>query len=195
MRDDRQANEEVREFRLEGMTLLVTVCVLLVALFGAFYLGRRVERWNRPALAVGSQTSEDPLAHVAQTESPADVDSSSDYFDKVEGDQKEAEPSREARRDRPQPPAADEPAPETPRSSDGAFFVQVWAGRDRQAAELLVDKLQRDGYPVRLFSDRVENDSLFKVRVGGFDDESQARKVSEELEGKGYRGAWVTAVR
>ena len=198
MRDERGAADDVREFRLEGLTLVVTVGVLLAALLGAFYLGRRVERWSGPEPSGEARgAADDPLANVAPTEPPADVDRSAGFFDTVEGEQKQAEPSREARRKRDEPSATEPPSRDSPRArgSDGPFFVQVWAGRDREAAELLVDKLQREGYPVRLFSDRVESDSLYKVRVGGFATEPEARSMSEELAGKGYRGAWVTAVR
>ena len=66
-------------------------------------------------------------------------------------------------------------------------------GRIVEAAELLVDKLQKDGYAVKIVSDRVEGDTLFKVRVGGYETEAEARRMSGELEGKGYRGAWVTS--
>jgi cell division protein FtsN len=184
---------EVREFRLEGATLVVVVVVLVVALGGAFYLGRLVERGSRPAGALAGGAVEDPLANVTQSEEPADVDETSDFFDQNEGGQ--AEPEREVRRGlgKREPEAETEGAARPAASGD--YFVQVWAGRDRQAAEVMVEKLQNEGYSVRLFSDRVENDTLFKVRVGGFDSEDQARNMATELEQKGYRGAWVTTAR
>ena len=191
---------EVKEFRLEGTTLVVAVALLLVVLGGIFYLGRRVERSGAPP-PTSAERADDPLAHVASKSAPpADVDRSSGVFDRVEEERK-PEPSRETakRPSEPTPasssPPAGAPQESTPARSDGDWFVQVWAGRDRQAAELLVDKLQGEGYPVRLFTDRVEGDSLYKVRVGGYGADSEARRVSEELEGKGYRGAWVTSVR
>lgn len=204
MRDERGDNEEIREFRLEGLTLVVAVAVLVVLLAGAFYLGKWVERQNRPALALGGEGAEDPLANVARSEAPADVDATSDFFDTVEeGGQKQLEPGREARRGLGQPAAEGEGAGARSREFEdvenaddgGPFYVQVWAGRDRQAAELLVDKLQKDGFEVRIFSDRVEGDTLFKVRVGGYPSEADARQMSGQLEQKGYRGAWVTKVR
>jgi cell division septation protein DedD len=155
MTSDHEPRDEVKEFRLEGTTLVVAVALLLAVLAGIFYLGRRVERSGAPAPA-GAAKAEDPLAESGSAPAPAS-----------------------------QKPAA---------ASDGPWFVQVWAGRDREAAELLVDKLQGQGYPVRLFTDRVEGDSLYKVRVGGYSGDAEARRVSGELEGKGYRGAWVTSV-
>jgi cell division septation protein DedD len=192
MTTEHEETGEVREFRLEGATLVVVVVVLLVALAGSFYVGRLVERKSRPAGGATSGIGEDPLANVTQTDAPADVDESADYFDSGEG--AKAEPQREARGGLGKP--ADEVSAETPApaATPGSFFVQVWAGRDRQAAEVMVDKLQKEGYSVRLFSDRVESDTLYKVRVGGFESEDQARDMATELEQKGYRGAWVTKV-
>jgi cell division protein FtsN len=195
MTSEQEETGEVREFRLEGATLVVVVVVLVVALAGAFYLGRLVERKSRPAGAFATATGEDPLANVAQTEDPADVDQSSDFFDKGDGTQAELEPDREVRRGLGQPGDGESPVASAPAITPGSHFVQVWAGRDRQAAEVMVGKLQKEGYSVRLFSDRVEGDTLYKVRVGGFESEDQARNMATELEQKGYRGAWVTSVR
>ena len=194
MTSEQEDAGEVREFRLEGATLVVVAVVLVVALAGAFYVGRLVERKSQPTTgAFVGGSSEDPLANVAQTDSPADVDEASGFFDSSEGGQ--AEPEREVRRGLGQADEGDSPAAATPTATPGSHFVQVWAGRDRQAAEVMVEKLQKEGYSVRLFSDRVENDTLYKVRVGGFETEDQARNMATELEQKGYRGAWVTTVR
>jgi cell division septation protein DedD len=193
MTSEQEETGEIREFRLEGATLVVVVVVLVVALAGAFYVGRLVERKSRPVGTFADGSLEDPLANVAQSEEPADVDETAGFFDEGEGG--EAEPEREARRTLGQPEGGESPAAATPAATPGSHFVQVWAGRDRQAAEVMIEKLQKEGYSVRLFSDRVESDTLYKVRVGGFESEDQARNMATELEQKGYRGAWVTTVR
>jgi cell division septation protein DedD len=197
MRDDRGDSEDVREFRIEGLTLVVALAVLVVLLGGAFWVGRLVERRNHPELTAGQGLPEDPLANVAQTDSPADVDATADFFDTAEGEDKELEPGREVRRglgQTAQQPEQSTSEPGAAAGGSGSFFVQIWAGRDRQAAELLVEKLRTEGYAVKIFSDRVEGDTLFKVRVGGFETEAEARRKSGELEQRGYRGAWVTTV-
>lgn len=193
MTSEQEETGEVREFRLEGTTLVVVVVVLVVALAGAFYVGRLVERKSRPAGTFAAGMAEDPLANVAQSQEPADVDQSTDFFDAGEGGQ--AEPEREVRRGLGRTEGDESSAAPAPAATPGSHFVQVWAGRDRQAAGVMVEKLQKEGYSVRLFSDRVENDTLYKVRVGGFESEDQARNMATELEQKGYRGAWVTTVR
>jgi cell division septation protein DedD len=187
MRDDRGDSEDVREFRIEGLTLVVALAVLVVLLGGAFWVGRLVERRNHPELTAGQGLPEDPLANVAQTDSPADVDATADFFDTAEGEDKELEQTA-------QQPEQSTSEPGAAAGGSGSFFVQIWAGRDRQAAELLVEKLRTEGYAVKIFSDRVEGDTLFKVRVGGFETEAEARRKSGELEQRGYRGAWVTTV-
>lgn len=188
MQSERERGEEVREFRLEGGTLVAVVVVLGVLLAGAFFLGGWFERRRQPDLSAAVAGGEDPLANVARAEDPIDVAEELDHFDTVEGEEKELEPSREVAR-----PQARQAEPPPAADDGGDFYVQVWAGRDRRAAEVLIDKLQGDGYSVRLVSDRSSGEILFKVRVGGFATEERARSTASELEGKGYRGAWVTS--
>lgn len=212
---ERRGGDGVREFRLEGLGLLLVAGVLIVLLGGAFYLGRWYERQVGPAAVPGTGGSllSDPLANI---EAPADVDRSADYFDDVQGGQKEAEPQREVPRDRPEtsPAAAEEQsaappaeqqaapapaeeraaAPPAPAQREGSFFVQVFAGRDRQSAETLVRELTGKAYSVRLFSEREGRGALYKVRVGGYATREEASAVADALQQAGYSGAWVTTV-
>jgi hypothetical protein len=110
MTSEQEDAGEIREFRLEGATLVVVAVVLVVALAGAFYVGRLVERKSQPAGTFATGSAEDPLANVAQTEDPADVDESSDFFDAGEAAQGELEPEREVRRGLGQPEEGDSPA-------------------------------------------------------------------------------------
>jgi cell division septation protein DedD len=199
MANDRKAGDAVREFRLEGVALLLVGGLLLVLLGGAFYVGRWYERQvNPPAgdgLALGAD--EDPLGNVAQIEPAADVDQAADFFDEAEGGQKELEPAREVARPSAEsvpaepPPATAAPAPA---KSGGPFYVQVFAGRDRGAAEGLVGELQKKGFSVRLFSEREGRGALYKVRVGGYASREEAGEAAKQLQGQGYAGAWVTEV-
>ena len=181
----RSDEDPVRELRLEGGTLLGAAVLLLILLGAAFYVGRWYERGSGTTEGPAAVREEDPLAHV---EEPIDVGAELDHFDAVEGEGKQLEPRREARRTA----ATPGPVATADDAAAGRYWVQVWAGRDRQAAELLVDKLKREGYGVRLISDRATTDTLFKVRVGGYGTETAAREAAAGLEGKGYRGAWIT---
>lgn len=205
---EKQGGNGVREFRLEGLGLLLVAGVLIVLLGSAFYVGRWYERQVGP-VAVGGPAGAavaDPLANV---EPPADVDGSADYFDDLQGAEKEAEPQREIPRETPQPappPAAEEEAASPPpagaqpdtepveASSSGSFYVQVFAGRDRESAEALVRELTGKGHPVRLFSEREGRGALYKVRVGGYATREEAGGMADRLRQDGYSGAWVTSV-
>lgn len=199
---EKQGGNGVRELRLEGLGLLLVAGVLIVLLGGAFYVGRWYERQVGPgaAGAPGGVSLTDPLANV---EPPADVDRSADFFDEVQGAEKEAEPQREIPRETPEPapPQAQEqeaaPPPaqaEAQAAEGGAYYVQVFAGRDRQSAEALVRELTGKGHPVKLFSEREGRGALYKVRVGGYATREQADGAKDKLIDDGYSGAWVTAV-
>lgn len=72
--------------------------------------------------------------------------------------------------------------------------MQVFAGRDRQAAERLVGTLRAAGWPVRLQSVPEGSGSLVKVRVGGYPTRAAAEEAAGRLRGQGQTGAWVTDV-
>jgi cell division septation protein DedD len=97
-----------------------------------------------------------------------------------------AEPQRQVS----QPAAAPQAAP--PATSEGPWNVQVFAGRDRQAAERIVDTLRAQGWPVRLQSLPEGAGSLLKVRVGGYATRAAADEAAGKLRGQGQTGAWVT---
>jgi cell division septation protein DedD len=188
----------VREFRLEGPGLLLGGGMLVAALAGAFFLGRWVER--RAVQPPPADAGTDPLARVVTGEPPFEVEPGMDYFDGARGAPQEFEPSREV--GRPVEPAAEttpavapEPMPATgPAPSDGPFFVQVFAGRDRRTVERLVAELRRGGYPVMLDSEAEGGGggALFRIRVGGYPGEADALHAARNLKAEGFRDAFVT---
>lgn len=186
---DPQPPDAPRELRLEGFRLLAGVVglggVLLAAIAAAFLLGRWVERRSHPVSPAGDELSQvRPAPYL-------DAEEGLTHFDRVGGPDQPREPAREI----PDagaataPPAA--PAGELP-GEEGAFYVQVFAGRDRSSAEELVGRLQRGGYRVRVVSEREGQDSLYKVRVGGYPSSERAREVMAELHRGGFPGAWVS---
>ena len=184
--DDDGIREPARELRLEGGLLAVAGGVLLALLFGAFQFGRVVERWSAPARAASS--SADPMGNVERdaTESTEKLT----FFDTLSGGGKEAEPSRETQTAKPAA-ATVTPTPVAP----GSWFVQVFVGRDRQAAEDVVRSLREKQYPVRI--DAVAegaSGSLFKVRVGGFPTKEAADQGAIRLHADGHAGTWVVRV-
>ncbi len=180
-----------REVRLEGFRLLAGVLalggVLLAAIAAAFLLGRWVERRSHPGSSAAEGLSDvRPAPYL-------DAEEGLTHFDRVGGPEQPREPAREipqpgagAAEDRLAPPAGEPPGEE------GAFYVQVFAGRDRSSAEEIVGRLQRGGYRVRVVSEREGQDSLYKVRVGGYPSNERAREVMAELQRGGFPGAWVS---
>ena len=193
MDHERSGIDDVREFRFEGVGLVVIGGVLIAALLGAFYLGRWYERQTAPIqhLAAGQ---EDPLEHVVASSEPADVDASATVFDTLDRGGNAAEPQRQTT------PAGGAAPRGTPReravtpaaASAGDYWVQVFAGRDRRSAEGQYDALKSAGYAVRLFAEKEGEGSLFKVRVGGFPGRDEAGAAAQELQQRGFAGAWVT---
>ncbi len=171
---------EPRELRLEGGTLWFGVALLLGALVGAFFLGR----WT-----AGGGEAPAPRPAAAPSEEavrpPADVDATAGGFD-VSG---VPEPGRQVTKPvTPSPTSAPAPAAAT----GGPWKVQVFAGRDRQAAERLVGTLKAAGWPVQLQALPEGAGSLLKVRVGGYPDRTAAEAAATKLRAQGQSGAWVT---
>jgi cell division septation protein DedD len=194
MASNRRDPDRVRELRLEGIGLYLVGLVIVVVLGAAFYGGRLYERSTRPA-GDAAYDVENPLENVVRGEEPADVDADANYFDRVDGGEKQAEPQREAAGPAAEPPPTAE-RPEQPpmAATGGSFYVQVFAGRDRSLAGTVLDKLQTAGYAARL--DRVPEGqgALYKVRVGGYGERAEADAAAERLKNGGFPGAWVTVV-
>jgi cell division septation protein DedD len=158
--------------------------VIAALVVGAFFVGR----WSAPAPAAGSNGA-GPLDHVE--EQAVDATDKLTFFDTLSGQAGKAEPGREARPGTPPSgPASPGPRPATP----GAWFVQVFAGRDPEAAQLVVRSLGAKGWPVKVESQREGNGALYRVRVGGFTTREAADEAVQRLRGEGQSGAWVTKV-
>ena len=182
MHPDATPRDEPSEVRLEGWVLAITGGVFVALLVGAFQLGRVIERWGTPVQAASAAS--DPLSN--DEEEILDSTEKLTFFDTLSGSGKEAEPAREAKAK----PAV--PAPAEVSVSPGPWFVQVFVGRDRQAAEEVVRSLKSQRYPVRI--DGVSEGAsgkLFKVRVGGFPTKEAAESVADRLHDDGHTGTWV----
>ncbi len=182
--DEVPASEGGREIRLEGPTLWLVLGLLGAALVLAFLAGR----WTSPAPAPEGELGGSP-GERATLGPPTDVpvEETLSFFDRSEGGGQVAEPRREASA---RVPTAAVPA--APASPAGEWFVQVFAGRDRQAAELVARQLRGRNHPVRLDAEREGSGSLFKVRVGAYGSREEAERAAEVLRKEGSSGAWVT---
>lgn len=191
MEPDGGGQRPAREVRVEGIGLAVLAGAIALVLGGVFYLGYSLGRGSTGSAQGGVAAGEaEPVENVTPAATTPET-----VFDKVP-DKGAAEPSRQAV-PASSPPAGQAPAAAVPKSasSSGDWFVQVFAGRDRRAAESIVTSLTAQGYPVQLDSKREGRESLYKVRVGGYRDESGARAAADRLRKDGQSGAWVTKVR
>jgi len=188
----------MHEFRLEGIGLLLGGGLLLAMMVCAFFLGRWVERGAQPASAL-PLSGAGPVSQVLTPEPAADVDRGVTHFDDFEGAEKQAEPDREIARPTAAIPAtqpvasrpsaaASSPAAE---ADEGRYYVQVSALRDQAAAAEVLDMLRAQGHAVHLFSEREGHGMLYKVRVGGYATDQEARAMAAQLRKAGYAGAWV----
>jgi cell division protein FtsN len=174
-----------RELRLEGPVLFAAMGVLLGLLVLSFWAGRWFERQVAPTPEAAARESG---GREAKDEPTADDVT---FFDTLGGGGKAAEPQREVRpKGEPAPPSLSPPPPATRRG--GPYFVQVFAGRDRQAAEEIVRSLSGRGYAVSVEGEREGGGALFKVRVGGYPERAEAQTVADRLKREGQPGAWVT---
>lgn len=80
-----------------------------------------------------------------------------------------------------------------PKDIYGAFYVQVGAFKVKNNADILVDRLEKNGFSnhrmLRIVTDSAQ---VFKVQIGMFKSLSKARKALGSL-GKGFPGAFVMA--
>jgi len=184
--DEAPVPEGGREIRLEGPILWVALALLGGALVLAFLAGR----WTAPAAAVDGGIP-GVAGRAAADAAPAEVpvEETLSFFDRAEGEGQVAEPRREASA---RAPSGGSGGASPPPSPAGEWFVQVFAGRDRQAAELVARQLRGRGHPVRLDAEREGSGSLYKVRVGAYGSREEADRAAEVLRKEGSSGAWVT---
>lgn len=185
MEADPQRLDDGREIRLEGPGLLAFAGLLVILLAGAFLFGR----WSAPS---GGETASatDRAADPAPLDRAAAPSEKVSVFDSGGASGKTAEPQRQVT-----PPISKAAGAPAPSSTPGPWVVQVFAGRDREAAETLVRGLTDRGYPVRIESTHEGNDLLFKVRVGGYPTQADANAAAERLRREGEAGAWVTRAK
>ncbi len=89
----------------------------------------------------------------------------------------------------PAEPAAEPPAPSTP----GGPVIQVFSTADAAQARRLVQRLGAGGYPVYLLEESLQGQKMFRVRVGPYREESEARQVAEELRRQFRLDTWITS--
>jgi cell division protein FtsN len=183
--------DRAREMKLEGWTLILTGGILIALLVGSFYLGRWVERGTAPAGSTEASRATQDGGAAGLEEASEEVS----FFDTLSGSEKAVEPRRESA---PPSAAAGTDARESrqpPAGSAGPWYVQVFAGRDKETADVLIRSLSQKGHSVRLDTRREGSGALYRVQVGGFATREAADSAADRLRREGQAGAWVTRVR
>ena len=100
---------------------------------------------------------------------------------------------------KPSPPPAPErvAAAETPPAPPAAVatgpVVQVFSTADAGQARRLVQRLGAGGYPVFLHRESLQGQMMYRVRVGPYREETEARKIADELRREYRLDTWITS--
>jgi len=89
-------------------------------------------------------------------------------------------------------PAPSKPAPPTAAAAD-QFVVQVFSTDDEPQARKVLSRLTKAGYRAFLSPVEVRNRTMYRVRLGPFDQRSVAEKKGGEVNRKFKYDTWITA--
>lgn len=88
------------------------------------------------------------------------------------------------------PPTA--PAVEPAAPSREGLVIQVFSSPDREQAQQLVERLQQGGHPAFVSPEEVGGRTMFRVRIGPFEERRSAERVAEDVR-RAYRlDTWIT---
>lgn len=91
----------------------------------------------------------------------------------------------------PQQARVEEPPAAPPASREG-LVIQVFSSADRGQAQQLVDRLKQGGHPAFLSPEEVGGRTMFRVRIGPYDERQSAERVAENVR-RSYRlDTWIT---
>lgn len=193
-----RGDEVTRELQLETKHLAFLIVLVLGLCVASFMLGRWVERQNPPPVAAASRAAEEN----GTVEDEGDVASDLTFFDTLKNDRaaplQPAAPSEKTARPttpRPQPSrAAVESSPVTPprtpdprRSVNEGVMIQVFASKDKAAADAIRKRLRGKGYTALLVSDA----GSWKVRVGPYADREEAERSAAILRAQENLKTWI----
>ena len=90
---------------------------------------------------------------------------------------------------------AEEPALDMPGAPQGdGYIVQVSSATDESYAFFLVDLWRERGYEPYVTTITYNDETYFRVRIGLFDDHSEAKKLVAEIDDKYSANAWIDQV-
>jgi cell division septation protein DedD len=198
MADARNVDGPQQEFQLETRHLVLLIALVLVLCVASFMLGRWVERQSLgPAIAGSAAGGKSGDAEVADM---GDVSKDLTFFDTLEGNKPAPlEPPTSSRRSttpvKPRTAAtartgadtASPPSVNPRRSVNEGVMIQVFASKDRAAADAIRRRLRSKGYTALLVPDR----GTYKVRVGPYADREEATRAADILREQEKLTTWI----
>jgi cell division septation protein DedD len=189
-----RTEETAREFQLETRHLAFLIALVVALCLASFMLGRWVERQNRGP-AVADLAKPEGGGQVADA---GDVAKDLTFFDSLKTDRPAPlETARETapatRPPRPEMPVRAATAPPAPHPSDPrrsvneGVMIQVFASRDKAAAESIRKRLRTRGYTALL----VPDGGSWKVRVGPYADREEAERSAAVLRQQENLKTWI----
>jgi cell division septation protein DedD len=192
-----RAEETTREFQLETRHLAFLIVLVVALCLASFMLGRWVERQNRGP-SVSELTKPEAGAEVADA---GDVAKDLTFFDSLKTDRpaplETVRETASTRPSRPEMPVRSVPAPvpqppaarpsDAKRSVNEGVMIQVFASKDRGAAESIRKRLRSRGYTALL----VPDGGSWKVRVGPYADREEAERSAAILRQQENLKTWI----
>lgn len=200
------------EISLTHRQVMWVFVVLLACVAAAFFAGLWLGREPGSEAPLVVRTEEEPTAETPgddlerlrffsddeesgepAVESPSSETTLAEDLGAVE----ESEPAAPAkaeepeRAEEPRRARVEEPAAAAPASREG-LVIQVFSSADRDQAQQLVDRLKKGGHPAFLSPEEVGGRTMFRVRIGPYDERQSAERVAENVR-RSYRlDTWIT---
>lgn len=198
------------EISLTNRQVLAAFLILLACIVGAFlsgvWVGREAMAGEGPLLTVdaGQPESGDAFQFFgeegdAAASSGAPIEPVASSTPPVTVRRPEKEPEKEpvkqraARAEKPTPeesPVESEPAPEL---SPDDLIIQVFSSADQSQARTVLSRLKNGGFQAFLSPVAVDGRTMFRVRVGPFDERAEAEKIAARVKREQRLDTWITS--
>ena len=76
--------------------------------------------------------------------------------------------------------------------ADGPSVIQVFSSKDQIQADRLVNKLVNGGFPAFAISEDLEGSTVYRVRIGPYDDRRRAEQVAVLVRKSFKVDTWIT---
>jgi len=175
-----------QEFQLETRHFVLLVLIVVVLCAASFELGRWVERQSLgPAIPLASVAGTAGGGSDANVEDVGDVSKDLTFFDTLAGGAPTPLQAPVRQSPRSSPGAA--PPGSTRRSVNEGVMIQVFASKDRAAADAVRKRLRAKGYTALLAS----SGGAYKVRVGPYADRTEAERQAAILREQERLTTWI----